>query len=261
MNGKQFATCNQTIVDALGYGGTCSNDCSYANIEIEPGKTYLFRIVQPTYLSTCANIRLGRRSTVSLAGVLQDTNCKSSKSMVAAGSSLMKPITSSFTPVHSPFDSPTNRQDNDMQLSLRAKVKLNWQHMERTIITFRWKTSKTRLLQQVDHHPEEGTKRKPATVLHPPEQKHLPHQVFWPERLPNLNLLGHKERPTRTQQPTQPRLVQANLDPTTLLPLNKRHRRPQILILKPTNLQTYKPRLLHQVQEQTTVFRDHHSAI
>ena len=50
MNGKQFATCNQTIVDALGYGGTCSNDCGYANIEIEPGKTYLFRIVQPTYL-------------------------------------------------------------------------------------------------------------------------------------------------------------------------------------------------------------------
>jgi len=45
MNGQQFATCNQTIVDGYGYGQTCGSSCSYANIEIESGKTYLFRIV------------------------------------------------------------------------------------------------------------------------------------------------------------------------------------------------------------------------
>jgi hypothetical protein len=44
-NGKQFSVCNQTIVDALGYGETCGRDCSFANVQIEPGKTYLFRIV------------------------------------------------------------------------------------------------------------------------------------------------------------------------------------------------------------------------
>jgi len=45
LNGKQFAVCNQTIVDALGYGETCGVGCGFANIQIEPGKTYLFRIV------------------------------------------------------------------------------------------------------------------------------------------------------------------------------------------------------------------------
>jgi hypothetical protein len=45
LNGKQFSVCNQTIVDALGYGETCGSDCSFANVQIEPGKTYLFRIV------------------------------------------------------------------------------------------------------------------------------------------------------------------------------------------------------------------------
>lgn len=43
--GNNFSVCNRTIVTALGYGEPCGNSCSFANVEIEPGKTYLFQIV------------------------------------------------------------------------------------------------------------------------------------------------------------------------------------------------------------------------
>ena len=115
---------------------------------------YLFRVV--------ANLRLERQSTVLLDGVLQDTNCKSFKSMVVAGSNLMKQTMSSSMPVCS-RKSPANMKDNDMQSSLKARVKTNWQHTARTTTTFKWKISRTHLLHQAhsDHH--QGTKLEVGT--------------------------------------------------------------------------------------------------
>jgi L-ascorbate oxidase len=45
VNGKNWAECNQTVLDGLGYGTQCDQACTYSNIEIEPDKTYLFRFV------------------------------------------------------------------------------------------------------------------------------------------------------------------------------------------------------------------------
>ena len=49
LNGKQYAVCSQSTVNGLGYGETCSMNCSFAEIQIEPSKKYLFRIVLLVY--------------------------------------------------------------------------------------------------------------------------------------------------------------------------------------------------------------------
>ena len=51
INGKLKATCNQTQIDYYGYGEKCSNNCSYTNIEVQPDKRYLFRLIGSTVVS------------------------------------------------------------------------------------------------------------------------------------------------------------------------------------------------------------------
>ena len=57
VNGQDWTVCNQTILDGLGYGTVCDTSCSYASIEIEPDKTYLFRFIGAT-IDTFAGIAI-----------------------------------------------------------------------------------------------------------------------------------------------------------------------------------------------------------
>ena len=124
-----------------------------------------------------ADFRLERQSTVLLDGVLQDTNCKSFKSMVVAGSNLMKQTMSSSMPVCSPKSS-ANIKDSDMQSSLKARVKTNWPPTERTITTFKWKISRTHLLHQAHSDLPRGTKLEVGTEPSQQAQDPLHHQAF-----------------------------------------------------------------------------------
>ena len=57
MNGQNWAECNQTLLDTLGYGTECDEACTYSNIQIEPDKTYLFRFIAAT-IDTFAGIAI-----------------------------------------------------------------------------------------------------------------------------------------------------------------------------------------------------------
>jgi L-ascorbate oxidase len=57
VNGQDWTVCNQTVLDGLGYGTVCDTSCSYATIEIEPDKTYLFRFLAAT-IDTFAGIAI-----------------------------------------------------------------------------------------------------------------------------------------------------------------------------------------------------------
>ena len=57
MNGKNWNTCNQTFLNTLGYGTVCDEACTYANIVIEPDKTYLFRFIAAT-IDTFAGVAI-----------------------------------------------------------------------------------------------------------------------------------------------------------------------------------------------------------
>jgi FtsP/CotA-like multicopper oxidase with cupredoxin domain len=48
VNGHNYATCNQTVLKQFNDTNTCDNKCSYAAIDLEPDKTYLFRFIGAT---------------------------------------------------------------------------------------------------------------------------------------------------------------------------------------------------------------------
>jgi len=158
-----------------------------------------------------------------------------------------------------------------MQSSLKARVKPNWPHTERTITTFSWKITKTHRLHQVDPLEHKETKLEAGMALLPREQEPHHHQAFWAELHLNLNLLDHQAPLIRRHRLEQqaPMVVQANLDPTTLLLKEQikarqtaRHPRLRKLTLKDTILKTSKvPRLRQRVLEPMTMFTDHRSAM
>jgi FtsP/CotA-like multicopper oxidase with cupredoxin domain len=85
VNGKNWAECNQTLLDGFGYGTQCDTLCTYSNIEIEPEKTYLFRFIAAT-IDTFAGI------------AIQDHNLTI---VQADGGSWLEPYNTNYLEVHS----------------------------------------------------------------------------------------------------------------------------------------------------------------